>query len=67
MFRTVAVLFVRGDVTDALSKYGGIMRYTSWPGLGKRPIIEKARKEPMAPLSSFPGSPALVGAKNSGM
>jgi len=29
-------------------------------GLGKSPIIDIATNEPIAPLSSFPGSPAFL-------
>lgn len=65
--RIVAVLFVTADVMFTLSKNGGVMRYTSWPGLGNRPIMENATKDPIAPESSLPGSPAGVGSKKAGM
>ncbi len=52
---------------DTLSKKGGVIKYTFWPGLGNNPIIEKATNEPIAPLSSLPGSPPSVGLKYAGM
>ncbi|GFF45301.1 hypothetical protein IFM46972_07761 [Aspergillus udagawae] len=65
--RTVAVRPVNGDLMRTTSKNGAVIRYTLCPGLGNRPIIDMATKEPMAPESSLPGRPAGVGLKYLGM
>lgn len=67
IFRMVAVFPVAGDFRETLWKNGGMIRYTSCPGFGKGPIMEKATKDPTVPLSSFPGSPSWVGGKQAGM
>jgi hypothetical protein len=65
--RTVAVRLEIGDVMLTLAKNGGVMRYTFWPGLGKRPIIDMTTKDPMAPESSLPGNPEGVDWKYDGI
>lgn len=67
MFRIVAVLLVIGDVMLTASKNGGVIKYTFWPGLGNRPMVEKRVKDAMAPESSLPGRPAREALKREGM
>jgi len=48
-------------------KKGGMIKYTFWPGLGKRPMVENKVNDAMAPESSFPGRPAREELKREGM
>lgn len=65
--RTVAVALVSGLVMLISGKKGGVMKYTFWPGFGKRPSIEKRVKDAIAPESSLPGRPGGVLLKREGM
>lgn len=46
MFRALTVFLINGEVTEILSKYGGVIRYTFWPGLGTG---KSWRMRPMTP------------------
>jgi hypothetical protein len=48
-------------------KNGVVMKYTFWPGLGKRPSMLNNVNDAMAPESSLPGSPAWDVLKEDGI
>jgi hypothetical protein len=56
-----------GFVIFTEAKKGGVMKYTFCPGLGKSPRRQKAVKEAMAPVSSFPGRPVVEALKKEGV
>lgn len=62
-FLIVEVLPVCRFVKETDAKNGGEMKYTFWPGLGKRPDMQKAVKDAIAPVSSFPGNPVVESLK----
>lgn len=60
-------MLVTGDVMLTDLKNGGMMKYTSWPGLGKSPMVENKVKEAIAPESSLPGRPEREELKREGI
>lgn len=50
-FFIVEIFPVIGCVKETDSKKGGEIKYTFWPGLGKRPDMQNAVKDAIAPVS----------------